>query len=89
MGKKADYDGSYATFRKYLNAVFNYAGSWSLERELKPVSPLEDVRIGDMLVRGDFPGHVMIVVDLARHSETGEILVLLAQSARPAQVYTL
>ncbi|GAB4406863.1 MAG: DUF4846 domain-containing protein [Microscillaceae bacterium] len=83
--KKADYDASYKNFRAYLDLVFNYAGSWSLEKELRAVPSLEEISIGDMLVRGAFPGHVMVVVDMARHLETGEIIFLLAQSARPAQ----
>jgi hypothetical protein len=82
---KGQYDASYQGFRKYLEVVFNYAGSWSLDKELKMVENIADVQIGDMLVRGAFPGHVMLVVDIAQHTQTGEIIVLLAQSARPAQ----
>lgn len=83
--KKAEFEDSYESFRNYLNLVFNYAGSWSLDKELETVTNLEEVEVGDMLVRGAFPGHVMIIVDIARHQETGEKLILLAQSARPAQ----
>ena len=83
--KETDYDNSYASFRDYLNLVFNYAGSWSLEKELKEIDDIKNIQIGDMLIRGAFPGHVMLVVDMARHPESGEILFLLGQSARPAQ----
>ncbi|MDX2302239.1 MAG: DUF4846 domain-containing protein [Microscillaceae bacterium] len=83
--KEADFDDSYQSFREYLDLVFNYAGSWSLERELSTISDIQDMQIGDVLIRGAFPGHVMLVVDMARHTESGEILFLLAQSARPAQ----
>ncbi len=83
--KKANFDASYQNFRAYLEVLFNYAGSWSLERELKPVVSPEQLAIGDMLVKGAFPGHVMIVVDKAIHTQTQEAICLLAQSARPAQ----
>ncbi len=83
--KKVDFDSSYQNFRAYLEVVFNYAGSWSLARELKPVASPEQLAIGDMLVKGAFPGHVMIVVDKAIHTQTQEAIYLLAQSARPAQ----
>lgn len=83
--KKESYDDSYENFRYYLNSVFNYAGSWSLEKELTTVDVPENIQIGDMLVKGAFPGHVMIVVDVAKNAETGETIFLLAQSARPAQ----
>ncbi len=83
--KEADPDSSYANFRDYLNTIFNYAGSWSLDKELDSVIDPHQVQIGDMLVRGGFPGHVMLVVDMAQHLETGGLIFLLAQSARPAQ----
>lgn len=83
--KKAGFDDSYKNFRAYLEVVFNYAGSWSLARELKPVASPEQLAIGDMLVKGAFPGHVMIIVDKAIHTQTREAIYLLAQSARPAQ----
>ncbi len=83
--KKAAYDDSYANFRKYLNLVFNYAGSWSLDKELQSISQPENLDIGDMLVKGAFPGHVMLIVDKAHNAQTGDFIFLLAQSARPAQ----
>lgn len=83
--KKASFDNSYQNFRNYLNKVFNYAGSWSLERELKTVFDTKSIQIGDMLVRGAFPGHIMLVVDVAKNPKTEDIIFLLAQSARPAQ----
>lgn len=83
--KKEEFDESYDNFRKYLNTVFNYAGSWSLDKELKTVKDPEEIQIGDLLIKGAFPGHVMMVVDLAYHPISGERIFLLAQSARPAQ----
>lgn len=76
-------DASYASFRKYMTQVFVYAGTYSLARELKPVR-LEDIAIGDVLVKGGFPGHAVLVADLAANAG-GEKRFLLVQSYMPAQ----
>lgn len=78
-------DSSRKTFRRYLNSVFMYAGSYSLERELQSVGSLDDMRIGDVFIQGGFPGHAVIVVDMARHTKTGAKIFMLAQSYMPAQ----
>ncbi|OJJ20633.1 hypothetical protein BKI52_18175 [marine bacterium AO1-C] len=83
--KTRGYDASYQNFRKYLEVVFTYAGSYSLARELKKVQNIRDLRIGDVFIQGGFPGHAVLVVDMARHSRTGEVVFLLAQSYMPAQ----
>ncbi|MEM6261205.1 MAG: DUF4846 domain-containing protein [Bacteroidota bacterium] len=75
---------SYESFRKYLTMVFSYAGTLSLEKELTPVS-VNEIRIGDVFIQGGSPGHAVLVVDQAVHPQTGEKLVLLAQSYMPAQ----
>jgi hypothetical protein len=63
--------------------VFAYAGTLSLEKELKPI-PLEELSIGDVFIRAGSPGHAVIVVDVAADAQ-GEKLFLLAQSFMPAQ----
>lgn len=68
----------------YLTMVFSYAGTLSLAQELRTVS-VEEIEIGDVFIKGGSPGHAVIVVDKAVHRETGEIIVLLAQSYMPAQ----
>lgn len=83
--KTRGFDGSYPTFRKYLETVFMYAGSYSLSKELKKVPQIEDIRAGDVFIQGGFPGHAVLVVDVARHSRTKELLFMLAQSYMPAQ----
>lgn len=75
---------SYTEFRKYLNMVFSYAGTLSLDKELNP-KPLHDINIGDVFIQGGSPGHAMLVVDLAIHEKTQEKIFLLAQSYMPAQ----
>lgn len=81
--KSALADKSYASFLKYMETVFNYASTLSLEKELRSIE-LKDVQIGDVLIRGGAPGHAVIVVDMVENTD-GEKLVLLAQSYMPAQ----
>jgi len=81
--KSATADKSYASFLKYMETVFNYASTLSLEKELRSIE-LKDVEIGDVLIRGGSPGHAVIVVDMVENID-GEKLVLLAQSYMPAQ----
>jgi hypothetical protein len=82
--KSAAPDGSYANFRRYLTAVFMYAGSYSLSRELTPVG-MAEMTVGDVFIQGGFPGHAVIVADMASHPVSGEKTFLLAQSYMPAQ----
>ena len=71
-------------FWTYLEMVFSYAGTTSLEKEMKSVALLE-MRIGDVFIKGGFPGHAVIVVDIALNKDTDEKVFLLAQSYMPAQ----
>jgi hypothetical protein len=82
--KKAAPSTTYASFKDYLQVVFTYAGTLSLEKEMKAVS-INDMQIGDVFIKGGSPGHAVIVVDMAVHEQTGEKLFLLAQSYMPAQ----
>ena len=74
----------YASFRRYLNMVFAYAGTLSLSKEMKEV-PVEDMRIGDVFIKGATPGHAVIVLDMAHNEETDEKIFIIAQSYMPAQ----
>ncbi|MDH5598685.1 MAG: DUF4846 domain-containing protein [Cyclobacteriaceae bacterium] len=71
-------------FWKYLETVFSYAGTASLSKELKPIA-ISDIKIGDVFIKGGFPGHAVIVVDMVENKDTGNKLFLLAQSYMPAQ----
>ncbi|MEM8526720.1 MAG: DUF4846 domain-containing protein [Bacteroidota bacterium] len=82
--KTSSISNSYEVFRKYLTMVFAYAGTYSLAQEMKP-QLLENIEIGNVFIQGGSPGHAVLVVDKAVHSETGETLILLAQSYMPAQ----
>jgi hypothetical protein len=79
-GNPSDYKG----FRRYMDRIFSFAGSYSLERELRPV-PLAEMRIGDVFIKGGFPGHAVLVVDMAADEKTGEKRFLIMQSFMPAQ----
>lgn len=82
--KSASPDASAANFRRYLETVFTYAGSASLEQELLPVADPAKLAIGDVFIQGGFPGHAVLVVDVAENA-TGDRAFLLAQSYMPAQ----
>lgn len=81
--KSAEPSNSYQTFRNYLDKVFTYAGTLSVEKELKRTS-LNDLQPGDVFVIGGSPGHAAMVVDVAANNE-GEKIFLLAQGYMPAQ----
>ena len=82
--RSAPPDDSYANFRRYLDTVFTYAGTHSLARELDPVPDPSRVEAGDVFIQGGFPGHAVIVVDVAEDAH-GRRAFLLAQSYMPAQ----
>ena len=77
-------DASYASFRRYMDTVFTWAGTYSLEREMRPV-PVAEIEAGDLFIKGGFPGHAVIVADIAENRATGEKRFLLLQSFMPAQ----
>ncbi|MGD9784206.1 MAG: DUF4846 domain-containing protein [Hyphomicrobiaceae bacterium] len=78
-------DDSYAGLRRYLTQVFAYAGTASLEKELDDVSASGTPQIGDVVVKGGFPGHAALVADEVENPRTGERRFLLVQGYMPAQ----
>lgn len=82
--RKAAADASYQNFRKYMDSVFIYAGSASLSRELSSVSDATKVLPGDLFIQGGFPGHAVVVLDVAE-DKNGSRTFLIAQSYMPAQ----
>ncbi|MBN1637550.1 MAG: DUF4846 domain-containing protein [Ignavibacteriales bacterium] len=83
--KKTNKNYSYKAFRSYLDIIFTYAGSYSLKQELKKVSDKNNIQIGDVFIVGGFPGHAVIVIDVAYKKNTREKIFLIAQSYMPAQ----
>lgn len=71
-------------FMLYMERVFGMCGSASLSKQLKPVINFSAIQPGDVLIRGGFPGHAIIVMDVAENTE-GKRIFMLAQSYMPAQ----
>jgi len=83
--KKAQPSNTYKDFWKYMELIFAYAGTSSLSKEMKSIN-MSDMQIGDVLIQGGFPGHAIIVLDMAVNS-SGEKLYMLGQSYMPAQEF--
>ncbi len=75
---------TYEDFWQYMELIFMYAGTASLEKELISV-PLSQMKIGDVLIKGGFPGHAVVIMDMAINESTGQKIFLMAQSYMPAQ----
>lgn len=72
-------------FREYLKMIFTFAGTDSLSREMKPVGDPAKVQPGDVFIHGGFPGHAVLVVDVAERPSDHQKIFLLAQGFMPAQ----
>jgi Domain of unknown function (4846) len=73
-------------FRGYLDEVFTWANTTSLEREGARV-PFAELRPGDFFVMVERPyGHAVLVLDVARN-DAGDVAMLLGQSYMPAQSF--
>jgi hypothetical protein len=75
--KKSSYSSNYDTFWEYMETIFMYAGTSSLSKELKTKAN-SLLEIGDIFIKGGFPGHAVIVVDKAEAAD-GKVAFLLAQ----------
>ncbi|NNE29306.1 MAG: DUF4846 domain-containing protein [Saprospiraceae bacterium] len=82
--KETSTSDSFDDFWNYLELIFMYAGTASLEKEMDPVK-ISKVEIGNVLIQGGYPGHAVIIVDEAMHQVSGKKVFLLAQSFMPAQ----
>jgi hypothetical protein len=71
-------------FAHWLIKVFADAGSASLEAELRAAGAV--VQPGDVLIQGGYPGHAVLVLDVAAGSD-GRRWLLLGQSYMPAQEF--
>jgi hypothetical protein len=71
-------------FEKYLEQVYAWCGTLSLEKQLKRVAQFGGIQPGDVLIKGGSPGHAVMVMDVAIN-KVGEKIYLLAQSYMPAQ----
>lgn len=87
MSKYTDWLGSQKPNSKnywsYLEYVFSYASTLSLDKQLKPKN-VKNLEIGDVFIKPGSPGHTVIVVDKCINNN-GDVKFMLAQSYMPAQ----
>ncbi|WP_184545142.1 DUF4846 domain-containing protein [Mucilaginibacter sp. FT3.2] len=81
---KAKKDYSYPNFMRYMTLVFSYAGTLSLQKELKAVTNANSIKTGDVFIKGGSPGHCFIVMNVVEDAQHHKKF-LLAQSYMPAQ----
>ncbi|BAO76252.1 DUF4846 domain-containing protein [Winogradskyella sp. PG-2] len=81
--KTATANTSKENFYKYINLIYMYSGTLSLFNELKSIDA-KDLKIGDMLIKGGSPGHIVMITDEVVNDK-GEKLFLLFQGNTPAQ----
>jgi hypothetical protein len=71
-------------FERYLETVYAYCGTLSLEKQLHRVTDFQTIQPGDVIIKGGSPGHAVMVMDVAVN-KAGKKIYLLAQSYMPAQ----
>jgi hypothetical protein len=76
-----------AGFDRYLVRVFADAGTASLQAELPRAKG--SVQPGDVLIQGGYPGHAVLVLDVAASGDGARRYLLLGQSYMPAQQFHL
>ncbi len=76
----------YAGFRRYVDSVFAWANTVSLEKQAKPVSH-DELAPGDFFILPGNPGHTVLILDVATKGE--KKLALLGQSFMPAQSFQI
>ncbi|MBN1501405.1 MAG: DUF4846 domain-containing protein [Spirochaetes bacterium] len=81
--KTAAASSARTAFDKYLTFIFNYAGTYSMSQQCEKRN-IDNIQIGDIFIQGGFPGHAIIVLDMAEN-KSGKKIILLAQSYMPAQ----
>ena len=69
---------------KFLETVFSYCGTYTIEKMTKHVS-INGMQVADVFLKAGSPGHAMIVTDMAVNKATGIKIYLLAQGYMPAQ----
>lgn len=82
--KTKNFNDSNENFRKYLDLIFTYAGTISLNKETKPVLKTEDLKSGDLLITAGSPGHIVFIVGVAKNKK-GQKRFILAEGFTPAQ----
>lgn len=82
--KTASENHSKENFYIYLNLIYTYSGTLSLSNELPKIKDSKNLKIGDMLIKGGSPGHIVMICDEVVNVK-GDKLFLLFQGNTPAQ----
>ena len=82
--KTSEENHSKENFYRYLNLIYMYSGTLSLYSELSKINDAKDLKIGDMLIRGGSPGHIVMICDEVVNAK-GDKMYLLFQGNTPAQ----
>ena len=75
---------SHECLLRFLQTVFAYCGTYTLQQMTNPVPAFTDVQPGDVLVRGGSPGHAIMVCDVMESKTTHQKKYLLLQGYTPA-----
>jgi hypothetical protein len=73
-----------SVFEKYLELVYTYASTISLNKSLQSVQDKQNLQVGDVFIKAGSPGHCFVVVDKCQNS-SGEVRFAIAQGFMPAQ----
>ena len=79
-------DDSKVNFHTYLNLIYNYSGTLSLYHELPKINSVDSLQIGDMLILGGSPGHVVMIADKIKN-EAGESAFCFYKAIHQHKVY--
>lgn len=83
--KQAAIDSSRKTLIDYLQFIFMYAGTYSLNKQLTKEVSINEIKPGDIIIQPGFPGHAVLVLDMAKNTTSNEKVFLLSQGFMPAQ----
>ena len=64
------------SFQNYLDNIYNYAGTISVNRETKPVTKNSYLKTGDILITPGSPGHVVFIAGVAKNSDGKKVYLL-------------
>jgi hypothetical protein len=71
-------------YKAFMELVYSYCSTYSLSKQMTPVSHIQSVQPGYVFVQGGFPGHAVMVLAVAKNA-AGRVIFILAQGYMPAQ----